>query len=75
MWHTHRNRRVDKAHATGINFTEDGLVDMLDAGDVDRDMVIVSEAEIVDELRLQVAANPDVKSIFALSAITMKRPE
>ena len=62
-----------RAHATGVNFTEDNLVDMLDAADIDSDMVVVSEAEVVDELRLQVAANPDIKSIFAFSARTMKR--
>ena len=64
---------VDRAHATGANFTEDDLVDMLDAADVGMDVVTVPEAEIVDELRLQVAANSNVKSIFAFSARNMRR--
>lgn len=64
---------VDEAHATGADFTEDDLVDMLDAADVDRDMVTVMEAEIVDELRQQMAENPDIKSCFAFSARNMRR--
>lgn len=73
MWHAHGHPDVDRAHATGANFTEDKLVDMLDAADVGMDVVTVPEAEIVDELRLQVAANSDVKSIFAFSARNMRR--
>ena len=64
---------VDGAHATGTNFTEDNLVDMLDAADVNRDMVTVQEAEIVGELRRQVAAHPDVKHSFTFSARNMRR--
>lgn len=64
---------VDGAHATGANFTEDDLVDMLDAADVDRDVVTVQEAEIVDELRRQLAANPDVKRRIKFSARNMGR--
>ena len=63
---------VDGARAVAKNLTEDDLVKMLDAVDVDGDLVDVQKQEIIDELLARIAKNPGVKSRLRFSKGSME---
>lgn len=58
---------VDDAHASAHGFTEDELIEMLDGVNLKEDLVAVERREIVDELRSQIADNPDIINHFKFS--------